>query len=34
MVGGIRPGGVVAAAVWHHEGEMPGMRMTWERHRS
>ncbi|MFB9948566.1 class I SAM-dependent methyltransferase [Rhizobium puerariae] len=26
----VRPGGVVAAAVWDHLGGMPGMRMTWD----
>ena len=26
----VRPGGVVAAAVWDHEGGMPGTRMMWD----
>ncbi|MBB3019533.1 ubiquinone/menaquinone biosynthesis C-methylase UbiE [Microvirga lupini] len=26
----VRPGGVVAAAVWDHLGGMPGMRMMWD----
>ncbi len=26
----VRPGGVVAAAVWDHLGGMPAMRMTWD----
>lgn len=26
----VRPGGVVAAAVWDHLGGMPGMRMVWD----
>ncbi|NKN02853.1 class I SAM-dependent methyltransferase [Rhizobium leguminosarum] len=26
----VRPGGVVAAAVWDHYGGMPGMRMMWD----
>ena len=30
MVRVVRPGGVVAAAVWDHEGGMPGMRMMWD----
>lgn len=26
----VRPGGVVAAAVWDHQGGMPAMRMMWD----